>query len=149
MSAVPAPYVKNPEKILPERPRRLCNEVGRLAAMVYRSPIQGKTIVIADRGYESYNNFAHMELKGWNYVIRVKDLDSSGILSSLRLPTSGEFDMDVHLTLTKNKPKRPRLIPRFPGSSLPRLPMIFGFAGELVLPDFLSGCSFRPAEWRL
>lgn len=44
MSAVPAPYVKNPEKILPERPRRLCNEVGRLAAMVYRSPIQGKPL---------------------------------------------------------------------------------------------------------
>ncbi|MDR0343782.1 MAG: transposase [Nocardiopsaceae bacterium] len=35
-------------------------------------------IVIADRGLESYNNFAHIEKKGWNYLIRVKDLGSSG-----------------------------------------------------------------------
>src|SRR5690554_4872125 len=87
------------------QPRRLCNEGRALAVMVDRSPIKGKTIVTADRGYESYNNFAHMENKGWNYVIRVKDLDSNGILSGLRLPSGGEFDMDVHLTLTKKQTK--------------------------------------------
>gem|GEM_PF-2670165 len=53
---------------------------GRWQTMVDRSPIKGKTIVISDRGYESYNNFAHIERKGWNYVIRVKDVNSSGIL---------------------------------------------------------------------
>ncbi|WP_053372664.1 IS4 family transposase [Paenibacillus sp. FJAT-27812] len=87
------------------QPRRLCNEGRALAAMVDRSPIKGKTIVVADRGYESYNNFAHIERKGWNYVIRVKDLDSNGILSGLRLPASGAFDIDVHLTLTKKQTK--------------------------------------------
>jgi len=71
--------------------------------MVERSPIQRKTIVIADRGYESYNNFAHIKRKGWNYLIRVKDLKSNGILSGLRLPADGEFDQDVHLTLTKKQ----------------------------------------------
>jgi IS4 transposase len=64
--------------------------------------------VTADRGYESYNKFAHIERKGWNYVIRVKDLDSSGILAGLRLPFSGEFDLDVHLTLTKKQTKEVR-----------------------------------------
>ncbi|AIQ70276.1 IS4 family transposase [Paenibacillus graminis] len=83
--------------------RRLNNERKALAAMVDRSCIKGKTIVIADRGYESYNNFAHIERKGWNYVIRVKDLASSGILSGLRLPLGGEFDRDIHLTLTKKQ----------------------------------------------
>jgi len=83
--------------------RRLWNEGKALAAMVDRSPIKGKTIVIADRGYEGYNNFAHLERKGWNYVIRVKDLDSNGILSGLRLPASGAFDRDIHLTLTKKQ----------------------------------------------
>jgi len=78
--------------------------------MVDRSPIKDKTIVIADRGYESYNNFAHKR-KGWNYVIRVKDLDSSGILSGLRLPASGEFDRDVHLTLTKKQTKEVKAHP--------------------------------------
>ena len=93
------------------QPRRLCNEGRALAAMVDRSPIKGRTIVIADRGYESYNNFAHIERKGWNYVIRVKDLDSSGILSSLRLPSDGEFDQDVHLTLTKKQTKEVKAHP--------------------------------------
>jgi hypothetical protein len=87
------------------QPKRQINEGKALATMVDRSPIQGKTIVIADRGYESYNNFAHLERKGWNYIIRVKDLGSSGILSSLRLPVSGEFDQDVHLTLTRKQTK--------------------------------------------
>ncbi|WP_342429094.1 transposase [Paenibacillus sp. FSL L8-0158] len=68
-------------------------------------------MVIADRGYESYNNFAHIERKGWNYVIRVKDLDSNGILSGLRVPSSGEFDWDIHLTLTKKQTKEVKAHP--------------------------------------
>lgn len=93
------------------QPRRWCNEGKALAAMVDRSPIKGKAIVTADRGYESYNNFAHIERKGWNYVIRVKDLDSNGILSGLCLPASGEFDIEVHLTLTKKQTKEVKAHP--------------------------------------
>ena len=93
------------------QPKRQLNEGKALAAMVDRSPIQGKTIVIADRGYESYNNFAHLDRKGWNYIIRVKDLGSSGILSSLRLPVSGEFDQDIHLTLTRKQTKEAKARP--------------------------------------
>ncbi len=85
------------------QPRRQGNEGAALATMVDRSPIKGKVIVTADRGYESYNNFAHIARKGWNYVIRVKDLDSSGILSGLRLPACGAFDHDVQLILTKKQ----------------------------------------------
>lgn len=87
------------------QPRRLCNEGRALATMVDRSPIPGKIIALADRGFESYNNFAHLERKGWNYVIRVKDVDSNGILSGLCLPAGGAFDRDVHLTLTKKQTK--------------------------------------------
>jgi len=93
------------------QPRRLWNEGRALTAMVERSALQGKIIVIADRGYESYNNFAHIECKGWNYVIRVKDLDSNGILSGLRLPASGAFDQDVHLTLTRKQTKEVKAHP--------------------------------------
>jgi len=93
------------------QPRRLWNEGRALAERVDRSPIEGKAIVIADRGYESYNNFAHIERKGWNYVIRVKDLKSSGILSGLHLPSGGAFDVDVHLTLTKKQTKEVKAHP--------------------------------------
>jgi hypothetical protein len=85
------------------QPRRLGNEGKALAAMVDRSPITGKALVIGDRGFESYNNFAHMERKGWNYIIRVKDSNSNGILSGLQLPSGEVFDKDIHLTLTKKQ----------------------------------------------
>lgn len=93
------------------QPRRLSNERTALGDMVDRSCIEGKTIVIADRGYESYNNFAHIERKGWSYVIRVKDLGSSGILSGLRLPDSGSFDTGIHLVLTKKQTKEVKAHP--------------------------------------
>lgn len=83
------------------QPRRCINENKALADMVDRSCIKGNIIVITDRGYECYNNFAHIERKGWNYVIRVKDTESSGILSGLHLPSSQEFDVTIHRTLTK------------------------------------------------
>jgi len=51
--------------------------------MVDRSNEAGKIIAIGDRGYESYNVFAHIELKGWRYLVRVKDIGSNGIASSL------------------------------------------------------------------
>lgn len=83
--------------------RRNSNEHKALSTMTDRSHIDGKVIVIADRGYESYNNFAHMERKGWNYLIRSKDLGSNGILSGLILPPGGEFDVCVKRILTKKQ----------------------------------------------
>lgn len=85
------------------QPGRQVNESKALVAMVQRSTILEKTILIADRGYESYNNFAHIENKGWNYLIRVKDLGSNGILSGLRLPSDGEFDVLVRRSLTRKQ----------------------------------------------
>lgn len=93
------------------QPRMLLNESRALVDMVDRSPIEGKAIVTADRGYESYNNFAHIERKGWNYVIRVKDVNSNGILSGLSLPASGEFDHDVQLILTRKQTKEVKAHP--------------------------------------
>lgn len=87
------------------QPRRGENENKALTDMVDRSHIKDDVILIADRGYESYNNFAHIEKKGWNYVIRVKDSGSSGILSGLHLPTAGEFDVTVQRILTRKQTK--------------------------------------------
>lgn len=81
------------------------NEHKALTEMVNRSDITDKVIVIADRGYESYNNFAHIEKKGWNYVIRVKDIDSNGILAALLLPDKEEFDIEIRRTLTRKQTK--------------------------------------------
>jgi len=87
------------------QPRRKMNELRALTDMVDRSRINDKAIIVADRYYESYNVFAHIERKGWHYVIRVKDLGSTGILSGLDLPQCGEFDVRINLVLTKKQTK--------------------------------------------
>ena len=85
--------------------RRNWSERKALSDMVGRSQIKGKVIVMADRGYESYNVFTHIERKGWNYVIRVKDLNSNGILSGLTLPSDDEFDVCINRILTRKQTK--------------------------------------------
>lgn len=76
-----------------------------LTEMVDRSVLQGNVIVIADRGYEAYNNMAHIQEKGWFYLIRVKDFNrySSGILHGLDLPDTEEFDEYIDLKLTRKQ----------------------------------------------
>lgn len=59
-------------------------------------------IFIADRGYESYNHMAHVQEKGWFYLIRAKD-NSGGIASGLDMPDTDEFDMPVSLYLTRKQ----------------------------------------------
>ena len=87
------------------QPRKIINENKDLVDMVNRSDIEGNVIVIADRGLESYNNFAHIQEKGWNYLIRVKDINSSGILSALHLPIEEEFDIPIQRILTRKRTK--------------------------------------------
>lgn len=87
------------------QPRRYENENRALVDMVQRSSIKDNVIILADRGFESYNNFAHIERKGWNYVIRIRDVGSNGILSGLPLPATSEFDMCVRRILTRKRTK--------------------------------------------
>lgn len=79
------------------------NEIQALIDMVDRSDIKEQTIVIADRGYESYNVFEHIAKKGWYYVIRVKDIKSTGITSGLSLPNQKEFDVEQSVLLTRKR----------------------------------------------
>ena len=82
--------------------RRDWNEKGVLCNMVDRSSI-AKALVIADRGYESYNLMAHIQEKGWKYLIRIKDIHSSGIAAGLDLPDRDTFDIWFHFHFTKRQ----------------------------------------------
>lgn len=53
--------------------------------MIERFKCSNKAIFIDDRWYESYNNFANIENAGYNFVIRIKDIDGYGILSGFSL----------------------------------------------------------------
>ena len=77
------------------------NEHGALNEMVDRSEIP-KALVIADRGYESYNDMAHIQEKGWFFLIRIKD-GRNGIKMGLELPRRNEFDLDVSWKLTRKQ----------------------------------------------
>jgi hypothetical protein len=90
---------------------RNVHEHQALTAMVDRSSITGKAIVLADRGYEGYNNLAHIERKGWNYLFRVKDITGTGILRGLALPDTAEFDVAFHRVLTRKQTNAVKQIP--------------------------------------
>ena len=79
------------------------NEHRAFVTMVDRDNSSIPTIYIADRGYESYNNMAHVIKKGQKFLIRVKDLISNSILSGLQLPDSNEFDISACVGLTRKQ----------------------------------------------
>ena len=81
--------------------RRNWNESKALTDMVDRSNIE-KVLLLADRGYESYNNLAHIQEKGWFFLIRIKD-NTAGIASGLDLPDTMEYDIPFHLNLTRKQ----------------------------------------------
>ena len=78
--------------------RRCADECGALADMTDRSPFQN-VLLLADRGFESYNTLAHLQEKDWKYLIRIRD-GAGGIVSGLILPQKPEFDVPISLNLT-------------------------------------------------
>ena len=87
------------------QPGKKNNEYRAMTDMIDRYQGDTKTIFIADRGYESYNVFAHAEQKGVNYLIRVKDKGSNGMVSSFKVPEQDTFDIDINLILTRKQTK--------------------------------------------
>ena len=77
------------------------NEHAALQKMVDRSNIP-KALLIADRGFESYNNMAHIQEKGWFFLIRIKD-GINGMKNGFELPDDEEFDVDISLKLTRKQ----------------------------------------------
>lgn len=72
------------------------NENKALCEMVDRSPVPGPAIILADRNFGSLNNLAHLENRGWNYVIRLKE---RGSIFGVQLPDSPVFDVPAVLIL--------------------------------------------------
>jgi len=83
------------------------NEHSALLEMMKRTDCgNDSVIVICDKNYESYNAIGNFEQKGWKFLIRVKDIDSNGILSRSKLPESEEFDVQLKFSLTKSANKK-------------------------------------------
>ena len=80
------------------------NETYALEEMIKNHNYPDKSILICDRGYEKYNLMALCTERNQKYVIRVKDINSNGILSTMNLEDK-EFDIDSIKVLTRFQTK--------------------------------------------
>lgn len=85
------------------QPARRKNESLAMTQMIDRHHGEKKTVFIADRGYETYNIFAHVQEKEMYYLIRVKDGGGGSMTGSFHLPEKEEFDHSMHLILTRKQ----------------------------------------------
>ena len=83
--------------------RKQWNEHRAFVTMVDRDEASVPTIYIADRGYESYNNMAHVIEKEQKFLIRVRDSKSNSLVSGLILPVQDEFDVQYRVGLTRKQ----------------------------------------------
>ena len=88
------------------KPDRKSHERCAFNTMIDRLSLNLKTqsILIADRGYESYNVFAHLLKSGQKFLVRLKDENSNGIISTWNFDSirneNGEFDGTINTTIT-------------------------------------------------
>lgn len=83
-------------------PDRKSHERCAFNTMIDRYSLSTPAIIMADRGYESYNLFAHLLLSGQKFIIRMKDAGSNGIISVYDFPydENGECDCHIETILT-------------------------------------------------
>lgn len=75
------------------------DEIGALVEMLERNTFQQKTLIIADRGFESYNLIAHcIEKPNVDFLIRVKQ-SHSAMREVAKLPMM-EVDCNIGFTIT-------------------------------------------------
>ena len=111
--------------------------------MTDRSGITEPAILVADRGYESYNVMEHITQKGWKYLIRLRD--SGGILSGISLPADAqEFDLSVPLLLVRKQTNAVKAL-------LSEQPDKYRFLPSTVTFDYLPQKSdgFYPISFRI
>lgn len=91
------------------QPGRLKNEFAALCQLIDRYLYGGCPIFVADRGFSSYNVFAHAIEKGCFFVIRAKDVNIKRLLAADSLP--GWVDRWADVILTRSNARKKRLHP--------------------------------------
>lgn len=85
------------ELVIQPEPKQ--DEIGALITMLERNSFDQKTLIICDRGLESYNLIAHMQqCPGVDFLIRVKQ-NKSAMREVAKLPML-ELDCDISFTIT-------------------------------------------------
>ena len=91
------------------QPRPQENERAALIDMLNRNKFDKKTIVVVDRGYESYNMLAtFIETNGIDFVARVKNRGGGAIAEIEKLPMV-ELDRDISFDVSTRQTKDDKL----------------------------------------
>jgi len=85
------------------------NEFSAICDFIKRYSYNGFPIFIADRGFASYNFFAHAFDKGFHFLVRAKDLNTKRLLKIQKLPN--KVDSWVNIILTRSLSKKSRKHP--------------------------------------
>ena len=81
--------------------KAFCTMVDRLETLEGTSDI-----FIADRGYCSYNNMAHVLEKNQFFLFRSKDVNVRGIAGHLPLPKQGSFDLCLNIVIKRSHSRK-------------------------------------------
>lgn len=81
------------------------DEYGAFSTIVDRHPLpaSAKAVFIADRGFCSYNNMAHVMQRGQFFLFRAKDIHSKGLLHHIDFPSDDEFDVSIRLVIVRRQ----------------------------------------------
>ncbi len=110
------------------QPGKLKNEFAALCQLMHRYPYGGFPIFVADRGFASYNVFAHALENGRFFAIRAKDINLKRLLAADSLPERMDRWADVILTRSNARKKRLR----------PELEHLYRYICKAVLFDFIT-----------
>lgn len=102
LNALYDPLNKSYQAIDIQKSRKV-NERQSLCQMVDQFNFSKPTIILADRGYESFNVFEHIKKSGQKFLIRVKDTQSNSFLKAIGLPSEETFDTKIKLHLTRSQ----------------------------------------------
>ena len=63
-------------------------------------------VFVADRGFESYNVFGHLQERGWHFVIRCQEINIRRWVHDITLPDDSDWDEIITIDLTRSKSKQ-------------------------------------------
>lgn len=122
------------------QPGMLKNEYAAICSLIDNSSTaHGIPLFIADRGFPSYNMFAHAEKKGICYMVRAKDNYVERLLKDDALLAMDEFDAVVERIITRTNAKKYR--------SQPGRPELYRYIDRNTSFDFLE--PGKPGEFPL
>lgn len=88
------------------QPGREKNEFRAICELVDRYSYEGNPIFIADRGFSSYNFFAHAMEKCVLFLVRAKDINVKRLLNLETLPEHLDADANIIMTRSQSRKKR-------------------------------------------